>query len=139
MPISPLAAGTPAKREACFAGMGRATRRRQDSAMLEFAGDFLQHCWNCDVLRTPLQALAAFLAVACSLFLLENVVVEELGGPTIPVDRQVVQLQEVGRDIHARWARHAVTATGALHPCPRLVNGLGFLDQRKLRTRKRIG
>src|ERR1035437_1842748 len=106
---------------------------------LEFSNHFLQHVRDGDMLRAKLHALAAFLAVGRSLFLLEDVEVEELGSPPVPVNREVVQLQEIGRDADAVRAGETVAATGAVHPGPRLINRLGLLDQRQFLGGQRVG
>ena len=91
------------------------------------------------MLRAKLLALAAFFAVGRSLFRLEDVEVEEIGSPTVPVNGEVVQLQEIGRDGDPVRAGEAVAATCAVHPRPRLIDCLGFLDQRQFAGGQRIG
>src|ERR1017187_10573995 len=95
---------------------------------LEFPNHFLQHVPDGNMLRAKLLALAAFLAVGRSLFLLEEVEVEKLRSAPVPVNREIIQLQEIGRNVDTVRAGQAVPTTGAVHPGPRPINCLGFLD-----------
>src|SRR5664279_4665845 len=109
----------------------RRARAASSARALEFLNHFLQHGRYGDMLRAKFLALAAFLALGRSLFLLEDMEVEELCGPPVPVNRRIVQLQEISGDADAMRARETVSTTGAVHPRSRLVNRLGFLDERQ--------
>src|ERR1019366_8164425 len=76
----------------------RRARARSRWLAFEFPHHFHQHVRDGDMLRATFHALAAFLAVGGSLVLFEDVEVEETGRRAIPVNREVVQLQEVGRN-----------------------------------------
>jgi hypothetical protein len=68
--------------------------------MLEFPHHFLQDRPNRDVLRTGVFASAAFLAVRGPLLGGEDMTIEELGKFAVLVNRQAVQLLEIGGDLN---------------------------------------
>ena len=107
--------------------------------MLEFPRHFLQDHPNRDVLRTGVFALAAFLAVRGPLLGGEDMMIEEFGEIAVLVNRQVVQLLEISRDLNRSGTGQAVAAIGAMDTDTRMINGLGFLDEFQFAGRKRVG